>query len=116
MTKYKIIKGAETVAESDSRLEIGVHFDVRRMDLGEFVVEIINGKEKERVSVPEFFRRWALEIRELTGLSQAVFARQYGIPKRSVENWESKTERNSSKAPAYVLALLERAVRDDYGP
>lgn len=50
------------------------------------------------------------DIRAVTGLSQAKFAEFYGIPKRTVENWEE----GKSRAPEYVLRLLERAVREDF--
>ena len=50
------------------------------------------------------------EIRSITGLSQAKFGNKYGIPKRSIENWESgKTE-----CPSYLVDLLERVVKEDY--
>ena len=49
------------------------------------------------------------EIREYSGLSQAKFSEKYGIPKRSLENWES----GSRKCPDYVISLLERVVESD---
>ena len=52
------------------------------------------------------------EIREYSGLSQAKFSEKYGIPKRSLENWES----GSRKCPDYVVFLLERAVKSDFPP
>lgn len=51
----------------------------------------------------------AREIRSLTGLSQVKFAERYHIPRRTVENWESRAE-----PPVYVAELLERAVREDF--
>lgn len=51
----------------------------------------------------------AKEIRELTGLSRAAFCRMYGIPLRTMENYEAGTR----EAPAWVLSLLERAVKAD---
>jgi len=41
-------------------------------------------------------------IRASTGLSQAAFADKYGIPKRTVENWESGV----NAPPQYVIDLL----------
>ena len=49
-------------------------------------------------------------IRQQTGLSQARFADLYGLPKRTLENWES----GQRIPPPYVLALLERAVKEDF--
>ena len=42
------------------------------------------------------------QIRASTGLSQAAFAAAYGIPKRSIENWE-EGDRN---APDYVTNMV----------
>ena len=50
------------------------------------------------------------EIRELTGLSQRAFSVKYNIPARTIEDWETE-KRN---APAYVLQMLERIVREDF--
>ena len=50
------------------------------------------------------------EIRSLTGLSQAKFGNKYGIPKRSIENWES----GETECPSYLIDLLERVVKEDY--
>ena len=49
------------------------------------------------------------DIRALSGLSQAAFARAYGIPRRTVEEWE----RGSRSAPAYVMEMLLFAVLSD---
>lgn len=49
------------------------------------------------------------EMREKLGLSQAQFSRRYGIPKRSIENWET----GSRTPPEYLWALLERVVLED---
>ena len=52
-----------------------------------------------------------LAIRRRSGLSQAKFADKYGIPKRSIENWES----GQRECPEYVLSLLDRVVSEDFG-
>lgn len=51
------------------------------------------------------------DIRKRSGLSQAKFAEKYGIPKRTLENWEQ----GSRECPEYVLSLLDRVVREDFG-
>lgn len=51
----------------------------------------------------------AKAIRKASGLTQAAFAEKYGIPKRTIENWEG----GQRDAPAYVFDLLERVVSDD---
>lgn len=48
----------------------------------------------------------AKAIRKASGLTQAAFAEKYGIPKRTIENWEC----GQRDAPTYVLDLLERVV------
>lgn len=49
-------------------------------------------------------------IRKKTGLTQAEFAKRYGIPKRTVENWETEV----TVPPRYVVELLKRAVDADF--
>lgn len=51
------------------------------------------------------------EIRNLTHLNRTKFAERYGIPLRTVEDWEH----GKSNPPAYVADLLERVVREDEG-
>lgn len=41
-------------------------------------------------------------LREATGLTQRAFADLLGIPKRSIENWESGV----SNPPEYVVRLI----------
>ncbi len=50
------------------------------------------------------------KMRKLLGMSQDGFSRKYGIPKRTIENWES----GDRQPPEYVLDLLRRAVMEDY--
>ena len=50
------------------------------------------------------------QLIELSGLSMAKFARFYGIPYRTVQNWED----GKRKPPEYVLTLLERVVKEDF--
>lgn len=50
------------------------------------------------------------EIRSISGLTQQAFSEKYGIPKRSIENWES----GKRNPPAYVINLLERVVKEDF--
>ncbi len=51
-----------------------------------------------------------LEIRQLTGLSQRAFAKQYGIPYRTIQDWEL----GKHTPPSYLLPLLEHAVRTGF--
>ena len=50
------------------------------------------------------------EIRELTGLNQTDFAKNYNIPLRTYQNWEYGTQ----KPPEYVLTLLRMVVEMEY--
>ena len=45
-----------------------------------------------------------MEIREMLSESRAEFSRQYNIPVRTLENWES----GKSSCPEYVRSLLEK--------
>lgn len=66
----------------------------------------LENQEKSKVSPdPLDFH----EIRALSGLTQQAFSEKYGIPKRSIENWEG----GKRNPPAYVISLLERVVKED---
>ena len=43
------------------------------------------------------------EMRALTGMSQAKFGEYFGIPMRTIQNWENDV----SKCPQYVVDLIE---------
>lgn len=47
-----------------------------------------------------------LELRQMTGLSQTKFGEKYGIPMRTIQNWENGV----NAAPEYVRRLLHFAV------
>ena len=49
-------------------------------------------------------------IRKKSGLSQAGFSEMYGIPKRTIEAWETMDR----KPPDYLVELLNRAVTEDF--
>ena len=49
------------------------------------------------------------KIRAKTGLSQVKFSETYGIPRRTLEDWE----RGISIPPEYVLDLLEFKISED---
>lgn len=51
-----------------------------------------------------------LAIRKSTGLSQAAFGKRFGIPTRTIEDWE----RGLRECPAYVAELLAYAAQTDY--
>ena len=52
------------------------------------------------------------EIREKTGLSRPTFGAKYGLPVRTLENWEL-TSSNGRHAPEYVVRLLDYKVESD---
>lgn len=49
------------------------------------------------------------EIRDILGISRAEFSRRYGIPIRTLENWDA----GKNTPPEWVANLLERVVRLD---
>lgn len=49
------------------------------------------------------------DIREATGLSRAEFSRTYGIPVRTLENWETGIRRCQD----YIINLLQRVTQED---
>lgn len=58
----------------------------------------------------EDVRKSVAQLRAMTGLTQTKFATWYGIPPRTVQNWES----GASNAPEYVRLMLVRLVRQDF--
>lgn len=50
------------------------------------------------------------ELREKYGLTQAMLSKKYGIPKRTIENWEE----GSRKPPEYVVNLIESALDAEF--
>lgn len=44
------------------------------------------------------------ELRKLTGMSQSKFAAYFGVPVRSVQEWEQ----GRKSPPDYVIAMMER--------
>jgi putative transcriptional regulator len=51
-----------------------------------------------------------LAIRKSTGLSQAAFAKRFGIPRRTIEDWE----RGIMACPVYVAEMLAALAQTDY--
>lgn len=49
------------------------------------------------------------EIRDILGISRAEFSRRYGIPVRTLEDWDAGKKKPSD----WVMDLLERVVRMD---
>ena len=50
-------------------------------------------------------------IRNISGLSRQEFAKKYGIPIRTLEKWE----REEIKPAEYLISMLDRVVREDFG-
>lgn len=49
------------------------------------------------------------EIRAILGVTRAEFSRRYGIPVRTLEDWDA----GRRHPPEWLLKLLERVVRED---
>ena len=43
------------------------------------------------------------ELRNKSGMTQKAFSEYFGIPKRTIENWEG----NVNKCPEYLLELMK---------
>lgn len=43
------------------------------------------------------------ELRQLSGMTQKEFSEYFGIPKRTIEDWD----RGVRKCPEYLIALME---------
>lgn len=54
------------------------------------------------------------ELRKMTGLTQEKFGEYFGIPRRTIQNWETDGESdNGRKCPAYLLDLMEYKLRKE---
>lgn len=51
----------------------------------------------------------SVEIRAILGISRVEFSRRYGIPIRTIEDWDAGKKHPSE----WVMRLLERVVRED---
>ena len=49
------------------------------------------------------------ELRQESGMTQKQFADHFGIPKRTVENWEAAV----NKCPDYLLDLIEYKLKKE---
>jgi len=47
------------------------------------------------------------ELRDLSGLSQADFAKRYGVPLRTYQSWET----GERKPAEYIVKLIERVFK-----
>lgn len=49
------------------------------------------------------------ELRAASGMSQSEFAKYFGIPKHTLQNWEQ----GQRKCPDYLLELIEYKLRNE---
>ncbi len=49
------------------------------------------------------------ELREQTGLSQKAFGEYFGIPRRTVQNWET----GANECNQYIIDLMEYKLRNE---
>lgn len=68
--------------------------------------DTIAPEERDPMTNKEQIRK----IRESTGLSQVKFARRFGIPTRTIEDWET----GRMSCPAYVAEMLAALAQTDY--
>lgn len=49
------------------------------------------------------------QLRDASGMTQKAFAEYFGIPKRTVENWEGEKR----ECPPYLLDLMEYKLKKE---
>lgn len=55
------------------------------------------------------------ELRQITNLSQKEFGNKYKIPLKTIQNWESDTDKSASRTcPPYVVYLLAKTIVNEY--
>ena len=52
------------------------------------------------------------EMRALTGMSRIEFSKYFGIPVRTIQNWELEGS-ESRKCPVYLADLMEYKLRNE---
>lgn len=52
-------------------------------------------------------------LRKASGLSQQKFADYFGIPKRTIENWESESATENRQCAEYLLRLMEYKLKNE---
>jgi transcriptional regulator with XRE-family HTH domain len=54
------------------------------------------------------------ELRTAAGMTQKAFSEYFGIPKRTIEDWESeKPTAKTARCQPYVIALIEYKLRKE---
>lgn len=55
------------------------------------------------------------ELRQITNLTQKEFGEKYRIPLKTIQNWESSTDKTASRTcPPYVIYLLAKTIVNEY--
>lgn len=49
------------------------------------------------------------DLRKESGMSQKAFSEYFGIPKRTIEDWEGERR----KCPPYLLSLIEYKLKNE---
>lgn len=78
-------------------------------NLDQFIADLLPISDDIARTLPAIWNLRALDfpaIRQLSGLSQTGFAREYSIPHRTIQDWEAGLR----TAPPYLLELLAFAV------
>lgn len=47
------------------------------------------------------------DLRNASGMTQKEFGEYFGIPKRTIENWETESLSSGRKCPPYLLDLMQ---------
>jgi len=53
------------------------------------------------------------KLRKQSGMNKKEFAGYFGIPYRTIQNWESEAESVARRCPDYVLKLIEFRLKID---
>lgn len=61
------------------------------------------------MTINTMYGEWLKEIRKRTGLTQFQFSRFYGIPYRTLQNWEN----GKRELKEYVFYILKRCIDED---
>ena len=73
---------------------------------------MIKGEEGNEIMIEaeKDVRTRVKEMRKRLELTQVEFGKKFGIPRRTIETWESKSEISSSKPNEYILKMMETII------
>ena len=101
--EYKLFNAFYDKAKESPNCEIFVQTYEQQEQTKKYSAEALT-------SIWEIAQKSPKELRAITALSQVAFSKLYGIPRRTIENWDS----GANAPPPYLVKLIAYALWNDY--